>query len=246
MVTVATVAHRSGLRIGVATAVTTALAVGASYLLPDSAAAAGVAFCFLAAVYVLVLRDDPTTFERVRYYGLALGGLLERRALDGKQLATDTGRAMFWALVCCAFFFPKCWLGFVWWCQPATTFAWVGPGSVWDEWLGQFLVIALPEEAFYRGYLQTSLDRLWESKPGGPRRHVRILGADVGWALPVTSAVFALGHFLTHVHPDRLAVFCPSLVFGWLRLRTGGIGAAVIFHACANIFSATLARGYGL
>jgi membrane protease YdiL (CAAX protease family) len=41
-------------------------------------------------------------------------------------------------------------------------------------------------------------------------------------------------------------VFFPALVFGWMRARTGGIGAAVLFHALCNIFSATLARGYGL
>jgi membrane protease YdiL (CAAX protease family) len=39
-------------------------------------------------------------------------------------------------------------------------------------------------------------------------------------------------------------VFFPSLVFGWLRAKTGGIGAAVLFHAACNIFSAYLSAGY--
>ena len=35
---------------------------------------------------------------------------------------------------------------------------------------------------------------------------------------------FALGHVATEVHPNRLAVFFPSLLFGYLRTRRGGIG----------------------
>jgi membrane protease YdiL (CAAX protease family) len=73
-----------------------------------------------------------------------------------------------------------------------------------------------------------------------------MLGAQLGWSTPVTSAVFALGHFLTEPHPQRLAVFFPSLLFCWLRSRTGGIGAAILLHAMANLFSSTLGRSYGL
>jgi hypothetical protein len=65
-------------------------------------------------------------------------------------------------------------------------------------------------------------------------------------AILVTSAVFALGHVATIHDPGRLAVFFPSLVFGWLRARTGGVGAAIAFHALCNLFSESLMRGYGL
>ncbi len=99
-------------------------------------------------------------------------------------------------------------------------------------------MIALPEEAFYRGYLLTALDDIWP-----PAR--RLLGARVGLGLVVSSAVFALGHLLTEFNPSRLAVFFPALVFGWLRARTGGVGAAILFHAFCNLFASYLARGYG-
>jgi membrane protease YdiL (CAAX protease family) len=105
--------------------------------------------------------------------------------------------------------------------------------------LGQFLVIALPEEAFYRGYLQTRLDEAWP-----PR--LRVLGTYVGPGLVVTSVVFALGHVATELHPDRLAVFFPSLLFGWMRARRRGIGAPAAFHALCNLFASYLARSYGL
>jgi membrane protease YdiL (CAAX protease family) len=41
-------------------------------------------------------------------------------------------------------------------------------------------------------------------------------------------------------------VFFPSLLFGWLRARTGGIGAGTAYHASCNLFASLLGRGYGL
>jgi len=61
-----------------------------------------------------------------------------------------------------------------------------------------------------------------------------------------TSALFALGHLATEPNPARLAVFFPALVFAWLRLKTGGIGAGVLFHVLCNVFASELGRGYGL
>jgi membrane protease YdiL (CAAX protease family) len=106
-----------------------------------------------------------------------------------------------------------------------------------NEVAGQLVIIALPEEAFYRGYLQSRLDDALPWK-------ARILGAAIGPSLVITSLVFALGHFATIREPARLAVFFPSLVFGWLRARTGGIGAGVAFHASCNIFSELLGKGF--
>ena len=58
--------------------------------------------------------------------------------------------------------------------------------------------------------------------------------------------VFALGHFATIREPTRLAVFFPSLLFGWLRARTGGVGAGIAFHTACNVFSELLRQGYRL
>ena len=95
------------------------------------------------------------------------------------------------------------------------------------------------EEAFYRGYLQSRLDDAW------PPRW-RLLGATVGPGLLVASAIFALGHVATVHLATRLAVFFPALLFGWLRARTGGIGASVCFHMICNVYSQALGRGYGI
>jgi membrane protease YdiL (CAAX protease family) len=97
----------------------------------------------------------------------------------------------------------------------------------------------LPEEAFFRGYLQTELETALP-----PKR--KLFGAGIGLALLLTSALFAFGHLATDLHVNRLGVFFPSLLFGWLRTRTGGIGASVLFHAACNVFASFLAESYGL
>ena len=108
-----------------------------------------------------------------------------------------------------------------------------------SEVIGQVVVIALPEEAFYRGYLQSRLDEVWPAR-------FWLGGARIGPGLLVASAIFALGHLATIHAPVRLAVFFPALVFGWLRARTGGVAASIAYHALCNVFSEALGRGYGV
>lgn len=217
---------------GIVTVVATAL----SYLLPESWAATGVGFTFLGATYWLIVRGDDAA--QIRAYGLSLGGLLELAPLSPPRLVREALVAVAYALAAAALIYPCFWFGFrIWWkvdgFQPAPF------GPVLSDALGQLLVIALPEEAFYRGYLQTSLER-------DLGKRVSIFGARVGLGLLLTSAIFALGHLLTELNPARLAVFFPSLIFGFLRARTGGIGASLVFHAMCNLLSAYLLRSYGL
>jgi membrane protease YdiL (CAAX protease family) len=99
--------------------------------------------------------------------------------------------------------------------------------------LSQLLVVAIPEELFFRGYLLGRLEERWP-----PTR--RLLGAPVGQALVVQSALFALGHVLVDFDVQRLSVFVPGLVFGWMRARSGTIAAGALFHALCNLFSEVL------
>lgn len=103
--------------------------------------------------------------------------------------------------------------------------------------LTQLLVVGLPEEYFFRGYLQTRLEQVWPSNR-------RLLGAPVGPGLPVGAALFALGHLITDFNGMRLAVFFPGLVFGWMRQVTGSILAGVLFHASSNLVSDLLHRAF--
>jgi membrane protease YdiL (CAAX protease family) len=207
-----------------------------SYLLPEEHAATGIGLTFLLATHLLVLRRDA---EVIRRHGLALGGLLEPEPIDVRRVVRETARACAFALGASLLVFPAFTLGWLWFWQPEASFRPAFDRSLLDDGLGHLLVIALPEEAFFRGYLQTELEAALP-----PKR--KLFGAGVGLALLLTSALFALGHLATDLHVNRLGVFFPSLLFGWLRTRTGGIGASVLFHAACNVFASFLAESYGL
>jgi len=97
----------------------------------------------------------------------------------------------------------------------------------------QLVVIAVPEELFFRGYLMGRLEERWPSSR-------RVAGALVGRALVVSSLLFAVGHVLVDFNPQRFSVFFPALVFGWMRARTGSIAAGAAYHALCNLFSDVL------
>ena len=112
--------------------------------------------------------------------------------------------------------------------------------SLW--WLASFIIVhlglvALPEEWFFRGYLQTRLD----DRLGTP---VRLLGAPLGAGFVLAAVAFALLHPILLPGVHRLLVFFPALLFGWLRARSGNIGAAVLVHAGSNLLLAVVSRMY--
>ena len=215
--------------------VTTAVVTALSYGLPEEYAATGVGFGFLAATWWVVLRHDSAV---VAHHGLSLGGLFDPEPLSARRLTREAARALGFAALIALIVFPFFWVGYVMWWKPTLPFSPAPPPRWNEDVLGQLLVIALPEEAFYRGYLQTAFDDAF-------RRHVKLLGVRVGPGLLVSAALFAAGHVLTKVDPNRLAVFFPALLFGWLRARTGGVGAPIAFHAMSNLFADYLARSYG-
>jgi hypothetical protein len=215
--------------------------------LPGKYVATVIGFLFLGATGALVWRRDDATVE---HYGLGLGGLVLPGAPWSKVIR-EGAVATAWGLGTALVVFVPYYFGFrFYWTRHGdmtaeTRFAF---DAVWGsgkrlEFLsqaaGQLLMIALPEEAFYRGYMQT---RLRDAFP----RTWRIGGAELGLAVLVTSVVFALGHIVTIPSPQRLAVFFPSLLFGYLRARTRGVGAGVLFHALCNIYSSALGHGFGI
>ena len=106
------------------------------------------------------------------------------------------------------------------------------PNRFGEAVLVQLLVVALPEELFYRGFLETRLRDAW---PQG-----RVLwGARLGPAFWLTALLFALGH-LAIFQVWRLAVFFPALLFGWMRERSGSVVGAALLHASSNLLVQTL------
>lgn len=212
------------------------IVTAASYLAPEPYVATAVGLGFLGATYLLVLRHSAGYVAR---HGASLGGLFEPSGLSLRRIVEDALVALGWALAAFALVAVPFAIGFRLYFHVRRPFGLHAAAGALDALLGQLLVIALPEEAFFRGFLQTELEPLFD-------RRVRLFGAEVSLAIPVASAIFALGHLFTNPQPGRLAVFFPSLLFGFLRTRTKGIGAGVVFHALCNILSSALARGYGM
>ncbi len=102
-----------------------------------------------------------------------------------------------------------------------TTIKFVEPTALFV--LTHLVAIAFPEEFFFRGYLQRTL--------GG------------GWnAIIAASVLFALAHLLVicvftggGACAQNALTFFPSLVMGYLYMRTGNIWSSVFFHFAANI-----------
>jgi len=101
----------------------------------------------------------------------------------------------------------------------------------WETVAVQVILVALPEEFFFRGYLQTMLGTRFSKR-------FRLFGLnlfDVPVAVPLTCVIFAFSHSLITLRWWQFAIFFPSLVFGWLREKTGGLIAPVLFHALSNL-----------
>ncbi len=103
------------------------------------------------------------------------------------------------------------------------------PADPVEDAAHQLLVVALPEEFFFRGWLQGRLAEVWRSRAG---------------TIAVASALFALCHLAVQWDPATLAVFFPGLVFGWMRARTGSILPGTLFHAACNLYIGALLRSF--
>ncbi|RMF14327.1 MAG: CPBP family intramembrane metalloprotease [Candidatus Dadabacteria bacterium] len=114
---------------------------------------------------------------------------------------------------------------------------WPGPPqSIGERLLAELLFAALPEELFFRGWLQPQADRLLGGRAWG-RGTFRLTAANL-----VTAAAFAVIHLVTG-RIDRLSVFFPGLWFGWLTECSGSIWPAIVLHALSNLGMAA-ASGY--
>lgn len=179
-------------------------------------------------------------------HGIALGGVLGGDGDDRGLLRTlregalPASKELGVALALAALVFPVFVLGYARFHGLEGTFAPTLPEEPVGFLLSHLLLVAVPEEAFFRGYLQTRLD----AALGG----ARLPGADVGVrALALQALLFAIVHVVTEPELGRLAArastFFPALVFGYVRARRGGIGAAVWFHFLCNVLAEALYLG---
>lgn len=147
----------------------------------------------------------------------------------------DVGRA----LLVAAITFPPFAIGHHYWQMHfgAPGYHFAVPAGIAVTLLKNTFLIALPEEMFYRGFIEHRLERLW------PTKHM-------WWVIPLSrtvllaSALFAVGHFLGEYNPARLAPFFPAFVFSGLTRKSGSVCGAVLYHGMSNAFSALLFAGY--
>jgi len=82
----------------------------------------------------------------------------------------------------------------------------------------QLLLVALPEEVFFRGYLHDAFEETGRE--------------------PVVSValLFAAGHFVIAPTPFRLLTFFPGLLLGWGRKRSGNVYVPTAVHFLFNLY----------
>ena len=101
-------------------------------------------------------------------------------------------------------------------------------GGVLQFVLTQIILVAMPEEFFYRGYLMTTLrDGLLRRFSWSKRKTNAIV-------ILVVSMMLAAAHTLEG-DLGRLNTFCPALLFGVLRIRSEGILGCILLHAGCNV-----------
>jgi len=84
------------------------------------------------------------------------------------------------------------------------------------------LLVALPEEVFFRGYLYDA----FEEAGGEPVVRVALL--------------FAIGHFVIAPSPFRLLTFFPGLLLGWGRKKSGNVYVPTAVHFLYNLFPSVI------
>jgi uncharacterized protein len=99
---------------------------------------------------------------------------------------------------------------------------WPRPVPIAEAWIYTFLFIAIPEELFFRGWMQNLLERR--------------LGR--GWALAVTAVLFGLSHFNKRaVHFNWRYVLLAAIAgifYGRAWRQDRRVGASAIAHACVD------------
>lgn len=109
----------------------------------------------------------------------------------------------------------------------------VVPEGRWFSWLiYQFLYVAVAEETFFRGYLQSNILRLLTIAVAKNLASLELT------SIIISAAVFAISHSVLFGNVIPIITFFPGLIFGWVFVKTKSLLAPILFHGLANV-------GYG-
>jgi len=107
------------------------------------------------------------------------------------------------------------------------------PSGSWLNWVFyQVMYLAVAEEIFFRGYLQSTIQQIFLATSS------KYLRGSTYWTIIFSAGIFALAHVLLTNNALALVTFFPGIILGWLFLRTKTVISPIIFHALANIFYA--------
>ena len=106
----------------------------------------------------------------------------------------------------------------------------------WLTWLVyQFLYVAVAEEVFFRGYIQTNVMGIMRRAQYGSRHTQQFAG------MLISAGCFALAHVIAQGRATSLLTFVPGLLLAWLFVRTRALLAPILFHGLANVAYGILA-----
>jgi len=93
--------------------------------------------------------------------------------------------------------------------------------------LHQFLYVAVAEEVFFRGYLQSNLLRLASTTkcPSLLKNWITIV---------ICACFFAGAHVIVQGRAASALTFFPGVILGWLFIRTKSLLGPILFHGMAN------------
>jgi len=193
----------------------------------------GRAFWFAAPAVLVAAALVPTIIRRDRFAQIGLSARQVKLAL-----LTVCGA--------CAVVFPATYAG-LWLLrhyglEPPLRVV-VPENRQWLSWVVyQFLYVAVAEEVFFRGYLQSNILRLtdsmkWRSRVGLaiPCGRWPALSGLQNWvSIVLSAACFAGAHIIVQGQAASALTFLPGLILGWLFIRTRTLLAPILFHGLAN------------
>lgn len=94
------------------------------------------------------------------------------------------------------------------------------PPNIFLEIIMQIFLVALPEELFFRGFLQGSLLKS---------------GMSLALSVFLTNFLFAISHLALSLSPTRLLTFFPGLIFSYLVCKNKSLLSPILYHAACNI-----------
>lgn len=110
-----------------------------------------------------------------------------------------------------------------------------GPNKFWLFLPYNLFVVSLPEEFFFRGYVQSALNSVYP-------KNWKVFGVNIGWSCIITTLIFAFTHNLILMKWYHFSILFIGIFLAYARERTGTITAPILIHTALNIMIAWMPR----